>query len=207
MKFCKGCESERPLDDFSLASRGKYGRAYYCRTCAAQKRREYHAAHPELRVSEARRQRVYMAANPEQHQKEKARSRTWRVANMDRMNELVRAWCAANPERSAEHHRRYRAANPHVAINGVERRRARLAAVQSDLTSTEWREVVADFGECCAYCLRGDVKLEMDHIQPIASGGGHTRSNVVPACRSCNASKHSKELVQFLEHSTRKAIA
>lgn len=33
---------------------------------------------------------------------------------------------------------------------------------------------------------------------PIARGGHHTSSNVVPACRSCNASKGKKTLAVWL---------
>jgi hypothetical protein len=37
----------------------------------------------------------------------------------------------------------------------------------------------------------------LDHIVPIASGGGHTWANVQCACRSCNSCKSAKPLGQF----------
>lgn len=39
----------------------------------------------------------------------------------------------------------------------------------------------------CAYCMKPGTT--MDHFRPLALGGLHAVDNVVPACRSCNASK------------------
>ncbi|MCP4429091.1 MAG: HNH endonuclease [Chloroflexi bacterium] len=39
----------------------------------------------------------------------------------------------------------------------------------------------------CAYC--GRPYAGMDHIVPIANGGGTTFTNVVPACLDCNDQK------------------
>lgn len=44
------------------------------------------------------------------------------------------------------------------------------------------------FGEKCAYCgCGGDMQIE--HVNPIARGGWHVLSNIVPACKQCNHSK------------------
>jgi 5-methylcytosine-specific restriction enzyme A len=43
----------------------------------------------------------------------------------------------------------------------------------------------------CFYCGRPtDPKaLTMDHIVPLSRGGKSTKSNIVPACKSCNTMK------------------
>ena len=43
----------------------------------------------------------------------------------------------------------------------------------------------------CHYCEKKFTReeLTMDHIVPVARGGTSTKGNVVPACRSCNATK------------------
>lgn len=49
--------------------------------------------------------------------------------------------------------------------------------------------------------LRGTTDLrapELDHIIPIAAGGGHIKDNVQCACRRCNGLKGSKPLGQLL---------
>lgn len=43
----------------------------------------------------------------------------------------------------------------------------------------------------CAYCKKqvGAENLTMDHVVPVARGGCSTKSNVVPACKTCNNKK------------------
>jgi 5-methylcytosine-specific restriction endonuclease McrA len=40
--------------------------------------------------------------------------------------------------------------------------------------------------------------LQRDCILPISRGGRYTLENVVPACASCNASKHNAEVTGWL---------
>lgn len=50
----------------------------------------------------------------------------------------------------------------------------------------------------CAYCGADGVALQKDCVQPISRGGRYTFENVVPACRSCNASKSNDEVTGWL---------
>jgi 5-methylcytosine-specific restriction enzyme A len=45
--------------------------------------------------------------------------------------------------------------------------------------------------ERCGYCARPTPvrELTMDHRVPLVRGGRSVRSNLVPACRACNAAK------------------
>lgn len=73
-----------------------------------------------------------------------------------------------------------------------QRRRARQAEVLSTLTADQWERMKAAFGDACAYCGRPSSEvgaLQMDHIMPLSRYGDFTPANIVPACRSCNASK------------------
>lgn len=40
--------------------------------------------------------------------------------------------------------------------------------------------------------------MQRDCIMPISRGGRYTLENVVPACASCNASKHNGEVTAWL---------
>jgi 5-methylcytosine-specific restriction endonuclease McrA len=71
-------------------------------------------------------------------------------------------------------------------------------AVKHDLDDAQWAALVEAWGGC-AYCgshvLEG---LQKDCMLPISRGGRYTLDNVVPACRSCNASKCNDELTSWM---------
>ena len=67
-------------------------------------------------------------------------------------------------------------------------RRARMVG---KVSADEWRAVLERFEFRCAYCGAAG-KLTMDHVQPLAKGGRHEPSNLVPACPTCNSRKHTR---------------
>ncbi|WP_226997142.1 HNH endonuclease [Tessaracoccus aquimaris] len=50
----------------------------------------------------------------------------------------------------------------------------------------------------CAYCEAVGTALQRDCVLPVSRGGRYTLDNVVPACPSCNASKHNDEVTGWL---------
>ena len=77
------------------------------------------------------------------------------------------------------------------------RRTTRIARVVNDLTPAQWAALTDAWGRC-AYCGATGGGLQRDCVQPIAHGGRYTLANVVPACRSCNASKCEAEVTGWL---------
>ncbi len=67
------------------------------------------------------------------------------------------------------------------------------------LSAEDWELILEAFGGCCAYCGIDGVRLTRDHMVPIARGGLDMWRNVVPACRSCNSSKHKKDVLEWLD--------
>ena len=57
----------------------------------------------------------------------------------------------------------------------------------------EWSAVLKFFNHECAYCGAKDG-LEQEHIIPVNDGGTYRIGNIVPSCRSCNASKGTKNV-------------
>jgi hypothetical protein len=78
---------------------------------------------------------------------------------------------------------------------GNARRARKLAAEVAGPVRQDEYIRIRDEGPC-VYC--GQSATEVDHIRPLARHGGweHT-SNLVPACRSCNASKGDKLLTEW----------
>lgn len=67
----------------------------------------------------------------------------------------------------------------------------------NDLTAEEWSTLQEAWGGC-AYCGATGTALQKDCVLPLSRGGRYTVDNVVPACRSCNASKCNAEVTQWL---------
>jgi 5-methylcytosine-specific restriction endonuclease McrA len=88
------------------------------------------------------------------------------------------------------------------AIRAAKKRKRRMAKVEHDLTPAQWAQLKEAWGGC-AYCDAADVALQKDCVLPISRGGRYTLDNVVPACRSCNASKCNSETTSWLRRTRR----
>lgn len=64
------------------------------------------------------------------------------------------------------------------------------------ITKTTRFEVFKRDSFTCQYCGRSapEALLELDHIEPVASGGGSDVLNLVTACKECNAGKRDRRL-------------
>lgn len=74
--------------------------------------------------------------------------------------------------------------------------------------ASQWESVIADFGNCCAYCGAAE-DLVMDHVVAINKRalGEHRLGNLVPACRLCNAKKAEQDFRVFLLHDQTRTLA
>lgn len=77
------------------------------------------------------------------------------------------------------------------------KRKHQIQTTDCTLTVAQWREIKDRFGHACAYCNRKMERLEMDHVIPLSKGGTHTATNIVPACRTCNAKKGAGDALPF----------
>lgn len=72
-----------------------------------------------------------------------------------------------------------------------------MRTADNDLTDDQWAALRAAW-EGCAYCGAEGVPLQKDCVLALSRGGRYTVGNVVPACRSCNASKCNDEVTGWL---------
>ncbi|MDP1792897.1 MAG: HNH endonuclease [Acidimicrobiales bacterium] len=79
----------------------------------------------------------------------------------------------------------------------AKRRTKRMARVEHDLTDDQWFDLKRAWMGC-AYCGVSAEDLQRDCVLAISRGGRYTLDNVVPACRSCNASKCNDEVTGWL---------
>lgn len=86
-----------------------------------------------------------------------------------------------------------------IALVSEEKRRAKLRHQEGGgVTMEQWSHILAAFEHRCAYCLRGDIELTMDHVEPVSSGGRHEPANVIPACKPCNSRKGNRRIWSML---------
>ncbi len=128
---------------------------------------------------------------PEHHQAYKwAKDARYRAAHREQLKARVQ-----------QYREQHRAELAPKQLMMTHRRRARLQnAPINDLTLAQWREIQAAWHYRCAYCGCQPPRLTQDHVIPLSKGGSHTKSNVVPACRSCNNRKQARLLSPSLQN-------
>jgi 5-methylcytosine-specific restriction endonuclease McrA len=205
LKRCSACSDNKSLDSFSPWKQSKDGRYCYCRPCAAAKAKAYNAD-PERRAIKAAAQRQ-RRLDPAKAQADRETSARWKKNNPEQAAahnytpqklEYNRLWSAANPESRNRSARAYQERNPEIGKVSRERRRARQLDTVDSLTHAQWLDVLEQFNHACAYCLRTDLPLQIEHMTPLSRNGKHERENVVPSCPPCNYKKHTRTLLEFL---------
>lgn len=131
--------------------------------------------------------REWIKRNPE---KARAAMRRWRRNHRDKSNANRRLYYKRHREQmlaqSAEYHRNH----PEVGKARWQNYRARKAAAAGHFTAAQWLALVEWYQGRCAYCGK-EGRLEPEHKIPLARGGSNDIGNIVPACRNCNAKKHT----------------
>lgn len=187
LKRCSTCRESKPAEQFARNRCMRDGRANVCKACMkGYQSKNYQGNRQEVLAKAG----AYYAANRTQvrarhrlygatHQAEtKARNDSWRARHPGRKTALANARRAVDPTKS-------RAA---VSAYHAKKRGAQV----SDFTAVEWQAMKSDYQNRCAYCGKSGLLLEQDHVKPLSRGGDHTASNIVPACRKCNAFKRAR---------------
>lgn len=160
--------------------------------------REKHAAEARAR-READRERynaqvaTRRAADPERH-RELARARY--RANPEKHRAVRHAYYMANPDRHREvarnSHARRMASNPEAYRAWIRDRAAREREAEGCCTASQWRRILAIYGEWCGKCGSAE-DITQDHIVPLRHGGSHWPWNLQPLCRPCNSAKGARD--------------
>jgi len=226
LKRCPACGEKKICEGnfYRVASPRQDGWAGYCIVCTKRKVVAWQKANPEAKAASDSR---HYRKSPERRRKTKERFARWAQENPEKAKEVAKAKSrrygaspagkaaaakfARSPKGRAlqKRHRETPAARERHKLNERLRRKmlkyqvldnaGRAGAPRDAFTLADWVCVLEAFGRACAYCRRGDRKLEMDHIVPFVTLGveSHRRGNVAPACRGCNASKNDRPLTVF----------
>lgn len=114
--------------------------------------------------------------------------RGWVERNPEAMAAARKAWREANRDRWPGYRRASKKRNPEANRSDVRRRKARKRGASTvPFTREQLRQRLAYFGGLCWMC-HGPAD-QIDHVKPLAAGGGHLLCNLRPACGECNARK------------------
>ena len=179
-KQCSKCKEWKPATNefFPNEKFGPLGLRSQCKQCSYKKVRKWREANPE---------------------RAKESVRKWNQANSERMKESTRKWREENPERYKENVRKWREENPGKKSANNQNRRALKANADGTSTAEQIKARFQYYGSRCYYCGDNKSGLHVEHRIPLSRGGSNWPANLVPACPTCNFSKHTKTEKEFLQ--------
>ena len=162
-----------------------------CCKCGEDKpQTEFHAGRTECKpckkaISWANKKRR-LASDPNYRARRNAELREWKRRNPEKVRVWRRAW-KKTPLSKLAARLRERAT------------RSRTNALGRGVTRHCLQLLVLQRGRCAVCRVQlGDDK-HLDHIIPLAAGGGHEVGNFQWLCPPCNLSKHAKHPVDFMQ--------
>jgi hypothetical protein len=89
-----------------------------------------------------------------------------------------------------------------VAFEEKHKRRAWGNRSYGTTTKKLWEELKKVYNHTCLCCKRQEpeIKLTLDHVVPLSSGGLNLIKNAQPLCRSCNARKGTRYIDYRLDY-------
>jgi 5-methylcytosine-specific restriction endonuclease McrA len=214
-KRCNVCGEVKPLDCFTPSKDGLYGHLARCKPCNVAAVMRYYWANLE-KVKKRKRERYDPVRARERRKATRERDRVrlqgWRQANPELNRAYLRRSREEHPERFREYRRKYYYEGGEKAkaaarcklrrLRHPEEHRLESAARRTikrrsggNVTQRDAVRLLNRFHGRCAYCLNPADTL--DHVIPLVRGGRHTIGNLLPACRSCNSSKHKWLLIEW----------
>ncbi len=182
-RTCQTCHGEKSILDFELTGGASGNRRKICCECRKQSKLAiYHAKKIEINASRktkyyANRQK-YLVASRESKQRCVEARRIYKKQYAQNNRNKTRQWNNA--------------------------RRARIMAAAGDGVSD--KDIAKQLNRqrgLCYYCAIPMQSHQLDHVHPLARGGGNYPENTVLACKSCNSRKWSKFLTEWIHESNK----
>lgn len=185
MKWCRYCSRFLELDCFPQRAASPDLLAYKCTEC----QRAYN--------------KVRYAADPARAKKS---AKEWAQRNRKRRREICKAYDIRNKlakaGRNSVYQKKRRIMQPELAkllgVLAAHKYRARDAGVKCSFTIADANELLARASGHCVYCAK-PTRLTLDHVTPIIAGGAHAKRNIIPCCKSCNSSKNTIPLDEWVD--------
>lgn len=179
-KHCGKCKRELDVENFNKSTRDKLNS--WCKECCK-----------EYRLENKEKQKEYMMIYHIENKERLLLSRKkYREANKDYFIKFEKQRYENRREYMQEYLKEYGRLNKDK-INGYNhKKRAIKMSMPHTFKIKQWREVIREFENQCAYCGKTE-ELQQEHFIALSMGGEYTKNNIIPACKSCNCSKHNKD--------------
>jgi len=186
-RLCYHCGEVKPVAEFSIDRRSRGGYQGKCKACV----REYRVQHiEEIRIKKAQ---YY-----QEHREEIIRSVTaYSEEHHEETLARVARYAEKYPDRVRGYKRKYIESENGKNHRAVVKRRRRVNGGYS-LEVNDMVYVKDEYGGYCPYCNQKIDDGHIDHIVPVIKGGTNDRDNLVYCCATCNMSKGSKSLLEFM---------
>jgi len=215
LKRCSKCKQRKPPSDYGKHPKAKDGLQTACRDCFAAYQRERRKdpalkAEDRVRINRAmaKRQDYYDALHNQARQRRRE-DPAYREAEHAYEHDLYERVYRDNPDYQARNRARvqqWRAENQateeYKLANRTKETRRR-SRKTPDVSGEALADILASGP--CVYC--GAPATTVDHVTPLAKGGRHAVSNLVPACQPCNSSKAAKLLANWNQARVTQALA
>lgn len=205
-KICNTCHIRKPLEDFHVNKKSKYGRHDYCRVCArlhvtkttiearkngwlicntCNKKKDITEFDGVINIRKTCKQcRTLLSKEYYLIKRQSILTRTARRRTLD-------------PERIKKERRISYLKNKEAYYLSNRRRRERkLLLTDNKLTSKDVVKIKNKFNNKCFKC-NSENKLALDHHYPLSKGYILTENNCVLLCRKCNSAKGTKNPQEF----------
>lgn len=203
-KTCSICKTAYPkTTDYFYKARGTT-LASICKECARQKTKENYFDNHEASLSarkkyrEANREKLReYHKNPSEKRKtyKKVTGRARRLLKTEELKVSAHKRYLKNKSAYYARAKRWEKRNPEKVADYNRAKRMKRRGAYSDKDARVYMQILIN--DPCAFC--GSKKeLVIDHIHPISKGGKGDFMNLTAACRSCNAAKSNKSLLNFL---------
>lgn len=193
--ICTGCKIEKPIEDFSKDTRTKSGFRFRCKTCCKQYQNS-----PEVKKRRAETERLRRKRNPTKFKKyDRVYRNSPKMIEWKKNYEKTEKRIAYNKsEKRIEAGKKFRKEYYKTEKGKLARRKkfqkreaTKNQVISIEYSTTDLMAHFKKFGNNCFYCDKDD-KQTLDHFVPYSKNGPNCLANLVPACPTCNSSKHNK---------------
>jgi 5-methylcytosine-specific restriction endonuclease McrA len=191
VKRCLSCQQEYPFtgEYFHRSKRHPGGLYPVCKTCKRAAKRTFDASHRE-QVNE--RERLRQDAIRDQLNADR---RQRHADNPEAKREADQRYYHKNKDKIQRRQLKWGHQNPHKKRAIGHRYLARKRALPNDFTGDDWQHALDYWRGVCAYCGNPPGlwnRFTAEHYIPVtdAECPGTTKTNILPACQSCNSSKN-----------------